>query len=49
MKNIVITVASGMGALIFAYLLFSNGNSAVALTNAVGGNINSGVKTLQGR
>jgi len=49
MKELVLTIAGGMGVLIFFYLLFDHGNSAVSLVNALGGTVNTNVKTLQGR
>jgi hypothetical protein len=49
MKEIVLTVFGGIGLLIFAYLLFAHGDSAVALLNSGGGQLSSNVKVLQGR
>jgi hypothetical protein len=49
MEQIVLTVVGGIGILIFAYLLFSNGKNATSLLNAGGSNTTSLVKALQGR
>jgi len=49
MRELIITIATGIGFLIFFYMLFMHGDSAVSLVNALGGTINNNVKTLQGR
>jgi hypothetical protein len=49
MRELILTIAGGMGLLIFFYLLFMHGDSAVSLVNALGGTVNTNVKTLQGR
>lgn len=49
MENLAMTVVGGMGILIFAYLLFSNGSSATNELNAGFQGTSSLVKALQGR
>lgn len=49
MQNLAMTVVGGMGILIFAYLLFSNGNAATNELNAGFNGTSSLVKALQGR
>ena len=45
----IVTILSGIGLLIFAYLLFSNGSAATGLMNAGFSGGNTTIKTLQGR
>lgn len=49
MKEVFLSVAGGMGLLIFAYLLFNNGNSAIGLLNSGFSGTDNTVKVLQGR
>lgn len=49
MSQTLLTITGGMGILIFAYLLFSNGPASVNLLNAGFTGTNSLVKSLQGR
>ena len=49
MKELIFTIAGGMGFLIFGYLLFTHGDSAIGLTNALGTQVIGGTKVLQGR
>lgn len=49
MSSTMITILTGVGLLIFAYLLFSNAPGAVSLLNAGFSGANTSVKTLQGR
>ena len=49
MGHTIVTILSGMGLLIFAYLLFSNGSAATGLMNAGFSGGNQTIKTLQGR
>lgn len=49
MKDMIMTIVGGMGLLIFAYLLFSNGGQAVSLLNAGFSGTDTTVKVLQGR
>lgn len=49
MDHIILTVVGGMGILIFAYLLFSNGSAATSVLNSGFSGTTSLVKVLQGR
>jgi hypothetical protein len=49
MKELVITIATGIGLLIFAFLLFSNASGATSLLGASFTGGNATIKTLQGR
>lgn len=49
MEHIVLTVVGGMGILIFAFLLFSNGPAATSVLNSGFSGTSSLVKALQGR
>ena len=46
---ILVTVASGIGALILVYLLVSNPNGVIPALQTTGGFVISESKTLQGR
>ena len=49
MEQLALTVVGGMGILIFAYLLFSNGPNATNELNAGFNGTSTLVKALQGR
>lgn len=49
MKELILSITGGMGLLIFAFLLFNNGNASIGLLNGSLSGINTTVKTLQGR
>lgn len=49
MSNIILTALGGIGILIFAYLLFSNGPNATSILNSGFSGTSSLVKVLQGR
>lgn len=48
MEHLMLTIVGGMGILIFAYLLFNNGDKATSLLNAGLNDTTSLVKALQG-
>jgi hypothetical protein len=49
MKELIITLATGIGLLIFAYLLFSHASGATGLLNAGVSGTTTTIKALQGR
>lgn len=49
MEHVFLTIVGGIGILIFAYLLFSNGNAATQVLNSGFTGTSTLVKALQGR
>lgn len=47
--NNIVTILTGIGLLIFAYLLLSNSKGAIGLLNSGFAGGNTTIKTLQGR